>query len=188
MAKIPEEVLVWKFGNVEGNIRTDPDYEHNKGMHIKCITNGKYLTWGKQPLGINLVWHDKASDHKVHLVTKDGKRRDLLTGEPFAFGIGGGESFLCYKERSAGINLTWSENAHQEWRIFGASGKKGEPIKAGENYALVNVKVKPEADFLVHFDREMPGVCDLGWTTSPQWLNKFIKAAKAINEIRKEIL
>jgi hypothetical protein len=188
MAGIPEEVLVWQFGSGDGSVHTQPNYEHNKGTRLKCITNDQFLTYGKQVLGVNLVWQDKPTDHKVHLVTADKKQRELLTGEPFAFGIGGGEAFLYYKSRKNGINLDWSENPHQEWRIFGPSGKKGERIMSGKNYAIVNVKVKPEPDFLIYFNREMPGVCDIGWTTSPAWLNKFIKAGKLLNEIRKEIV
>jgi hypothetical protein len=55
--------------------------------------------------------------------------------------------------------------AEYEWRIFGADSTMGRPIPENTPVALVNDNVKPDPDFLVHFDRTVG--TDIGWTTSP---------------------
>lgn len=82
-----------------------------------------------------------------------------------------------------GINLGWDDKLNFEWRIWGPSGKPGEPIVIGQNYALMNVKVKPKPDFMVHFNRQPPGCCDVGWTSSPEWMDKFAEAAKSAAKV-----
>lgn len=165
-----------------GTLKTQPVYTTNSGVSLQNVPKKSFLTWGKQPIGINLVYQSKETDHKVHFVTPDKAVRDVLTGEPVAFGIGGGESFLYYKNRTLGINLGWSQEPDFEWRIYGASGKKGEKIEAGKTYAIMNTQVKPNADFMVFFDRP-PGMCDVGWTSSPTTLGDLISVGKAVAAI-----
>src|SRR5690606_21921768 len=110
------------------------------------------------------------------------------TGEKVAFGLGGDPSFLNYTEQRLGINLGFKKSASYEWIIFGESGKKSEVVETGKLYALVNINVKPNPDFLIYLDREIPRTCDIGWTTSPNKLGKILNVAQAINNLRKEIL
>ena len=43
--------------------------------------------------------------------------------------------------------------------------------------AILNEKVEPDPDFLIHFGR--PGA-DIGWTTSPQWWETMLDTAGQI--------
>jgi hypothetical protein len=170
MPTIPNEVLSWKLGAKAGNVRSQNTYETNTGYSLYCASNNQYLTWGKQDLGINLVYQSSEIDKKIHFVLPDDQEREILTGEPVAFGIGGGESWLRYAERSVGINLKWSSDPSYEWRLFDASGEKGRPIAAGSPVAICNTNVKPTADFMIYLSR--PGA-DVGWTTSPGWFDRI---------------
>lgn len=177
MEKIPSEVLVWKFGGKTGNVKAQNIWTPKSGYNLYCETNKQYLTWGKQPVGINIIWTKVGSDKRVHLHLPGKKEREILTGEPFAFGLGGGDVCLKYGNRTTGINLEWSKKPEFEWSIIGASGKKGEPILQGTDYALLNLKVEPDPDFLVYLDR-IPGQADIGWTTSPNWPGKIWELKK----------
>jgi hypothetical protein len=172
ITSIPSEVVVWRFGGKTGNLKSQNTYVTNGGYNLFCNTNKKYLTYGKEPIGINLVWAN-GNDKKIHLRLPDNKEREILTGEPVALGIGGGEAFLHYGERTMGIDLNWEQNPFFEWYICGADAQKGKPISEGSFYAIVNSKVKPNPDFLVYLDR-IPGQADVGWTTSPNWPGKVL--------------
>jgi hypothetical protein len=161
---VPETVRVWKIGVDQANVLSWNNYTDNQGYHLFCITNGKYLTYGKVPLGINLTYRDQG-DNKTHFRLPDGQEREILSGESVALGIGGKPAFLYYKPRDVGINLAWSENPIYEWRIFGADGELGKPIPENTPVALWNDKVEPDPDFLIKFNR--PAGTDIGWTTSP---------------------
>jgi hypothetical protein len=177
MSTIPSEVLTWQLSGKTGNVRAQNTYSTNTGYSLFCTTNKRYLTYGKEPLGINLVYSTTDADKKIHFRLPDGKERDVLTGEAVAFGIGGGDAFLFYDNRTLGINLSWSGSAKHEWSIWGADGKQGVPIVQGQPYALINKNVQPSADFLVYLDRA-PGMADVGWTSSPNWPGKVFQAAK----------
>jgi hypothetical protein len=140
-------------------------YTNNQGLQLLCLTNGKYLTWAKVPVGINLGFKDQG-DNKTHFRLPDKQEREILSGEPVALGIGGKPAFLRYQRRDVGINLAYANNPHYQWRIFGADREIGKPIPENTPVALLNDKVQPEPDFLIHFDRP-PGMADVGWTTSP---------------------
>jgi hypothetical protein len=172
MIPLPPAVLTWQFGGKPGNLTAQNSYTPNSGYNMFCKTNRSYLTHERQALGINLGYTDDSRERKVHFRLPDGRQRAILTGEPVSFGIGGGDAFLYYKERTVGINLKWSGPPKPEWRIWGPTGEMGKPIPTGTLVALLNVNVKPTADFLVHLDRG-PGVGDVGWTTSPNqiWAN-----------------
>lgn len=128
MPTIPNQVLSWKFGGKSGNVRSQNSYATNTGYNLLCTSNNQYLTWGKQNLGINLIFTTKNTDKKIHFILPDKQERDILTGEPVALGIGGGEAFLRYAERNVGINLEWSSNPSYEWKLFDASGSKGKKL------------------------------------------------------------
>jgi hypothetical protein len=172
--KLPSAVVQWSFAGKPGNIKSQNSYSTagaGNGYAMLCDDNKQYLTYAKTNVGINLGYKKTADDHKVHFRLPDGKARDILTGEKVALGIGGGDAFLRYAERTAGINLTWAGDPSFEWRIYDASGRKGESLRIGSPMAIINENVRPEADFLVYLDR--PAGADIGWTTSPDWKRKL---------------
>lgn len=171
--EIPKEVVIWKFDGKTGNVKAQNKYTTNSGYNLFCSANKEFLTYGKEPMGINIVWAKNGADKKIHFMLPDKKDRDILTGEPVAFGIGGGDAFLYYASRPTGVNLKWASGPVFEWRIIGLDGKKGVPIKEGSSYAIVNVKVNPDPDFFIYLDR-ISGQADIGWTTSPNWPGKIL--------------
>jgi hypothetical protein len=176
---VPDTVVIWQFTGKPGNIRSQNQYSNNTGYSMFCRSNGKYLTWKKVPLGINLDYITDAGVKKTHFRLPDNQEREILTGEPFALGIGGGEAFLGYAERDIGINLKWYESPQgkYEWRMFGSNGEIGKPIPTGSLVAIANEKVKPDPDFFIYLDRQPPGVADVGWTTSPEFWDQVLDAA-----------
>ena len=160
---IPSKVRQWKLGPAGGNVASWNNYQNNNGAYLLNTENNQYLTWKTVPLGINLGYISH-QEYKTHFRLPDGTERDILSGEPVALGIGGGEAFLRYAKRTTGINLTWSQSPVFEWRIFGPT--EGAPIPYDAPVAIVNDKVQPTPDFFIRFDRP-PGMADVGWTTSP---------------------
>lgn len=148
------------------NVASWNNYTDNNGAYLFCQTNEKYLTWKKVPIGINLDYIPDSNVFKTHFRLPDGSKRDILSGESVALGIGMGEAFLHYAHRTLGINLEWSESPVFEWRLFG--GTPGTPIAYDSPIAIVNDKVEPEADFLINFSRP-PVMADIGWPTSPEF-------------------
>jgi hypothetical protein len=184
MTDIPEVVKIWKIGGGSGPVSANNHYTNNHGANLFCTKNNKYLTWKKMPVGINLDFISDAAVKKVHFKLPDGKERPLLSGELIAFGIGGGDAYLRYAERTAGVNLEWSKKPVFEWKVF--AGPAGSPVTHGTAAAIVNIHVKPTADFLIYFDRPA-GHADVGWTTSPQfWNNLANKAIKTGIEAAKK--
>jgi hypothetical protein len=171
--EIPESVKVWKIGDGAANIKSWNNYTNNQGYNLFCRSNGKYLTWQKVPLGINLGFTDDVALRKTHFRLPDGSERDILSGESVAFGIGGGEAFLQYAHRDVGINLKWNKNPVCEWRIFGSNNQTGAPIAENSFVALVNDRVKPSPDFFIYFNRPS-GMADVGWTSSPEFWNSIL--------------
>ena len=174
---IPQPVLTWKLSGRDGNVRTQSDYTINTGYNLQCRANGQFLTYVKQTLGVNLGYVTDAKERKVHFRLPDGSDREIVTGERIAFGIGGKPSFLKYKHRDVGINLAYADDPAFEWRIYGESGQDGEPVPTEGWVAILNEKVEPDPDFLIHFGR--PGA-DVGWTTSPQWWETMLDTAGQI--------
>jgi hypothetical protein len=177
--EVPEKVKIWKIGSGTANVVSTTKYVDNKGYNLFCQANGKYLTWKKVPIGINLDFINDASVRKTHFQVPDGTNRPILSGESIALGIGGGDAFLEYDKRTLGINLSWSDNPEYEWRIFGSNSQIGTPIKQNSLVAIFNDKVKPDPDFLIYFDRAR-GMADVGWTSSPDFWNKIQNAAEKI--------
>jgi hypothetical protein len=184
-APIPPEVVTWKISGKSGNVQAQNTYKNNTGYNLFCQSNGRFLTYAKQSVGINLDFTSDPEIKKIHFILPDHKEREVLTGEPVAFGIGGGEAFLRYAERTAGINLEWSTNPAYEWVIYGASGEKGRPIATEASISIGNVNVRPEPDFFIYFNR--PGA-DVGWTSSPDWYNKLSAGAKTALKSAKRYL
>jgi hypothetical protein len=180
---IPGPVLQWKFGEKSRNVQAQNTYRGNDGYSLFCTGNNKFLTYARTNLGINLGYIGDNSDKKIHLVLPDRQEREILTGELVGFGIGGGDAFLRYQERTVGINLEWAKNPAFEWRIFTASGEIGKPIAVGEKVAIVNVNVRPDIDFLIYFER--PAGASIGWTTSPGWYQKFKKGYPYLDRLVK---
>jgi|tagenome__1003787_1003787.scaffolds.fasta_scaffold19743267_1 hypothetical protein len=165
---VPPSVLVWQFGGKAGNLTAQNTYTPNSGYNMFCKSNSKYLTYATQPAGINLGYTENAAECKVHFQLPDHQQREILTGEPVALGIGGGDEWLYYSERPLGINYKWRSTPKFEHRIWGPTGESGKKIQQNTVVAVLNVNVKPTPDFLVYLDRH-PGVADVGWTTSPNW-------------------
>ena len=182
---IPHEVVSWKLGGKTGNVKSQYNYTTNTGYSLLNVQHGQYLTWGKQKFGVNLVFANSDSDKKVHFASADKEERDILTGENVAFGIGGGEAYLCYADRKVGINLVWRKAPCYEWRLYDASGDGGKTISVGSLIAIGNINVKPEADFLIYLDRVG---ADVGWTSSPGWSDKLSAAAKTGLSAAKKVL
>ncbi|MBA4158075.1 MAG: hypothetical protein H0X65_11440 [Gemmatimonadetes bacterium] len=185
---IPQSVMLWTLGGKQGNVRAQNAYTSNSGYSLLCSANKQHLTWVKQRVGVNLGYTSNAQERKVHFLLPDGKQRDILTGEPVAFGIGGGEAYLKYAERTIGINLAWTKSPVFEWRLYDDTGRKGAPIPTGARIAIVNEKVEPSADFLVYLDRPTGG--DVGWTTSPDFWKRVQDIAEktAVEAFKKLIL
>jgi hypothetical protein len=179
---VPNEVLVWQFDGKPGNLRSQNRYETNTGYNLFCRTNSRFLTYAKQTFGINVDYAD-GNDHKWHLHLPDGAERDIRSGEPIAIGLGGKPSFLRYAHRSVGINLEYADNPAFEWRVFSGAVSIGQTIPAGAVVALLNEKVQPAADFMIHFGRTG---ADIGWTTSPsdfKFLTDHAKDLVALAEV-----
>jgi hypothetical protein len=173
--QLPPEVVIWQLGGKPTAVKSQNSYATNSGFTLYCSANKEYLTYGKEPLGINLVFAKNGTDKKVHFRLPDGQERQILTGEPVAFGVGGGDAFLRYAVRTTGINLEWSNQPVFEWVFCGQDGQKGIPIDGGHMYAMLNLRVEPDPDFLIYLDR-VPGQADVGWTTSPNWPGKVLSA------------
>ena len=182
--EIPKSVSVWKLGAIKGNLRSTNNYQHDKGYSLYCSPKKKYLIWKSQPLGINLDWSTQGQN-KYHFHLPDKKEREILTGEPFALAIGGGEPYLKYAHRTQGINLKWSAEPAYEWVIYGPKGEKGKPIPTNALVAILNKKVEPDPDFLIYFDRPMPGVADVGWTSSPGFWDSLLSLGETVYNPKK---
>lgn len=184
---VPEQVLVWKISGKPGNVKAQNKYSAHSGYNLLCRTNQKYLTYVDASAGVNLGYITNAGDKKVHFRLPDNSEREILTGEPFALGIGGNPSFLKYAHRTVGINLEYSTQPVFEWRIYESSSESGKRIATESWIAIVNEKVEPALDFLVYLDR--PAGADVGWTTSPKWWDKIADlAAKAAIEAAKSAI
>ena len=171
---IPTDVVIWSFGGKKGNVKSQNSYStagSGNGYNLHCRANGQFLTYHKTNVGINLGYTSNAKERKIHLRLPDGKERALLAGEKVALGIGGGDAFLKYAHRTAGINLTWAASPSFEWRVYAPTVDKGQPIPTGSVVAIINEKVEPDADFMVYLDR--PVGADVGWTTSTDWKGKI---------------
>jgi hypothetical protein len=157
-----------------------------------CRANNQYLTWGKVPLGLNMIYTSDPAVKKTHFRLPDNQEREILTGELFALGIGGGEAFLRYAERTIGINLEWENDPKKcfEWKILGLDGRSGKPIATGSPVAIVNKNVKPDPDFFIYLDRGPGGGADIGWTTSSELWDKVLDfaAKKLITEAKEAFL
>ena len=177
----PDEVLVWQFGAKEGNLRSQSRLASaSDGYNLLLRTNNKYLTYDSGNVaGVNVGYTSDPENKRIHFRLPDNSEREILTGEPVAFGIGGGAAFLQYQHQPVGINLTYSQDPIFEWRICGGE-QKGEPIPLGSWVALLNERVQPTPDFLVYFARlggPPVGGADIGWTTSPGPLEKPLEIA-----------
>jgi hypothetical protein len=176
---VPAEVVVWTFGGLAGNLRSENNYENNQGYSLHCETNGEYLIWEKDQLSVNLGFDSKPQT-KVHFHLPDGTEREILSGELVAFGIGGGDAYLYYGQQRFGINLKWSKKPLYQWRILRADGQLDAPISVGTQCTLYNEKVDPDPDFLIHLEKHAPRVVDLGWTSSPDWIMDGLKGAARV--------
>ena len=138
------------------------------------------------PLGINLNYTSSASLKKIHNKTPDKISREILSGELIGFAVGGSSAFLSYTHQTVGVNLEWKKDPVYQWRIFGANVEIGKPMPVGSMVAIVNENVEPAADFLFYVDRPKE-LADVGWTTSPEWLNKIRNGgAKLVIEAAKK--
>src|SRR4051794_35412310 len=126
---VPPSVLVWQFGGKAGNLTAQNTYTPNSGYNMFCKSNSKYLTYATQPAGINLGYTENAAECKVHFQLPDHQQREILTGEPVALGIGGGDEWLYYSERPLGINYKWRSTPKFEHRIWGPTGESGKKIQ-----------------------------------------------------------
>jgi len=175
--EVSEEVVIWKFGGKSGNLKSNDHYVNNQGYNLHCRDNNKFLIWERGQLSINLTF-SAISQQKFHFSLPDGKEREILTGEPVAMANGGGDPYLRYGKQHVGINLKWVAEPLYEWRIYDATGVDGKHIETGKNYALYNVKVKPQADFLIFLEKYYPKVVNLGWPSSPSLLDTAIQAGR----------
>jgi hypothetical protein len=115
---------------------------HSYGM--KNLDVNRYIRYGEQDNGINLVWTNTLSREMFF-------RNEGSQGEPVAYGhwvaiaIADG-GYLRYKVRSRGINLSWSDDPVYEWKLTG--GTTGSTIPYQDNqFALLN---QVESDHVVY--------------------------------------
>lgn len=128
-----DELLVWQFGWKEGNLTSQSRLASARdGKNLLLRTNNKYLTYHNGHVtGINVGYTSDAANKRIHFRLSDTSEREILSGEPVAFGIGGDPAFLGYKNQPVGINLFYSKDPQFEWRVCSANGQKGEPIPLG---------------------------------------------------------
>ena len=139
------------------------------------------MTWGKRTHGINLVWTKDPNQKKIHFRNIHSTEKEIISGEVVALGIGGGDAFLYYAERPVGINLKWSKSPKFEWIIYNSSGVAGEKINTDTWVAIINTRLSPEPDFLVHHVR--PAGINIGWTSSPGWLDALPGSTKLATKL-----
>jgi hypothetical protein len=177
MVTIPNEVLSWQFGGKTGNLMSQKSLlSASNGYNLLQRDNNRFLTYDKgNLLGIDLGYTADPENKRIHFRLPDGTEREILTGEPVAFGLGGAPSFLQYATQPVGINLKYVHNPTFEWRILDGTGNVGVPVSLGSWVAIINDRAE---DFLVHFER--PGG-DIGWTSSVPWYDNplFRQAVQA---------
>jgi hypothetical protein len=188
--KITAELKQWRFGPGRGSLilpertfKSAPE----RNISLKGLKLRKLLQWKHEMFGINLDWSSNAEPEtevmlrRWFLARPGDQNKPITYAEPVALANGEGESFLRYRRRTIGINLSWSAEPVYEWKVLG--GTPGQPVRTGDNVAIFNTSVDgtggPNGDFFVYFDR--PAGADIGWTTSPSWLD-------SLGELGKELL
>jgi hypothetical protein len=71
---IPNSVLQWQFAGKSGNIRSQNQYSNNTGYNMFCRANNQYLTWGKVPLGLNMIYTSDPAVKKTHFKPRHGSQ------------------------------------------------------------------------------------------------------------------
>lgn len=188
--QVPDEVKQWKICGIDKTSRAPVsswnNYTDNDGSGLFNKVNSKYLTWKKmkwnellQGIHLNFVPETETTVlYKAHFRLPDGSERPIKSGESIALGIGGGEAFLYYDDRHAGINLKWSSTPHFQWRIWGddPSGL----ITENSWVAIANDKAGPKtADYLIFHDRS-GDKADVGWTSTPTGAGALIGSLKSL--------
>jgi hypothetical protein len=170
--KLEEYYKQWGFGSDQtGFLMPKARFADSasRNYNLKNATIRKFLQYEKQTLGINLGFTDDAepaTGRKVSrwFVARNGSQsQPVRFGETVAMGYGTAPSFVHYKTRDWGINLSWSETPKYEWKILG--GRSGQPVVLGKYWALYNTVAKEP---LLFFDRSGP-TADIGWPSSKTW-------------------
>jgi hypothetical protein len=144
----------------------------NRNYQLKGKILRKFLQWEDQNVGINIGWTDDAEPATATKVQRwffmrDGENETPVRyGEPIAIGNGNQPSWLCYEERTFGVNLRWKDDPCFQWKLLG--GKTGEQVKLGDWLAIYNTK---DAECFIYFDRTVGG--DVGWPSSKTWGQQF---------------
>ncbi|WP_249997527.1 hypothetical protein [Actinoplanes sp. M2I2] len=188
---IATELKQWRFG--QGRPQPELIYPKSvfesrpdRNLSLKSLKLRKLLQYGEQNFGINLIYSrdtEPATERAVRrwfLARPGDQARPVAFGEKVALANGRGDSFLRYSRREFGINLAWSKEPVYEWKILG--GATGQPVRTGKDVAIFNMNVDgtggPDGDFLIHLDRSVG--CDIGWTTSPSWLDTLTRLAGVV--------
>jgi len=175
---IPSVVKTWTIGGGSGNIRSSNSYSDNSGYTMYSSPNKEYLTYKHQDWGINLGFVGDSNRRTGHFRTPDNAERDILSGEPVAFAVGGEEKqFLFYAHRDYGINLNWSKDPVFQWRLFREDDQLGVPIQLGSVVAIMNEKGDdPDPDFFIYHKRTVGG--QIGWPSTPGFWDNVWNVAK----------
>lgn len=141
-------------------------------FNLKNQENKRYLGWKGGQVGVNLGYSPDATSETARRMARWFFKRPSGTGpirygEPLAMGYGTSPSFYRYTNTFIGVNLENTGTPAYEWRVLGAPGTVGTPVRTGQKVAIFN---DVEADFLIRFDRDA-GV-DLGWPTSRTWFQQ----------------
>ncbi len=139
----------------------------SRNFQLKNGRVRKFLHWEDQ-IGFNVGWTNNAEPETAlkaerwFFLREDGADRPMRYGESVAIGNGNDPSFMCYEERTVGVNLQWHTKPSFEWLLLG--GPQGQDVRTNEWLAIYNEKDK---ECLIYCDRTLGG--DLGWPSSKTW-------------------
>jgi len=161
-----------KFAGAGQEVDVLNSWRENSGVafNLKNSATVRYVGWETQRWGVNLGFSNDATNDTAHKMARwffrrqDGSARTVRYGELVAMGYGTAPSFYKYAETAIGINLVNTGTPSYEWRLIGAVGTAGQPVKTGQWLAIWN---EIDEGFLIYFDRNR-GV-DLGWPDSQRW-------------------
>jgi hypothetical protein len=140
----------------------------DRNYQLKGKVPRKFLQWEEQNFGINIGWTDDAEPSTATRVQRwffmrDGENETPIRyGEKLAIGNGKPPSWLCYGERTWGVNLNWRDDPSFEWKVLG--GEPGDQVELGDWVALYNMK---DGECLTYFARDVGAF--LGWPSSKTW-------------------
>ena len=124
------------------------------------LTAEQPIRYGERTEGINLVWDRNLSVANVKFaIWQSDKGFEIIReGDWIAIHVLNG-GYLCYGERTKGINLVWSESPSHEWEFRHSDPpERRNPVQSAVGIGLYN---KAAQDYVVYCKR--PHGIDLQW-------------------------